>query len=127
MFTWETALVNATVSGTAVAGLGTVLGVNPYWILLGVSVAGSLASVGFRWMNGHLKDWKQRAMAFACGIMLSLVAIPYMEARGVEGLEAAIFVLFISLIGARIIKYMTTDFDVVKFVSGVIKRLLGGQ
>lgn len=122
MITLETAIFNGTVGGTAVAATGTYFNVDPFIILVGVAIAGSLASVGLRWMGGFLKDWKQRLMSFVCGVLLSVVAIPYLDSKGLMGLEAAIFVLFISLTGARIIKYMSTEFDITVIIDSFISR-----
>lgn len=123
MFTWDTSILHATVGGASVAGIGTFLNLDPSWILLGVSAAGSMASVGFRWIGGHLKDWMQRCMAFISGILMATCAIPYLASKGLEGLEASIFVLFISLVGARVVKFLSTDFDVGSFINGLIERL----
>lgn len=122
MFTWETAVANAALGGTVVATFGHLLNVDPFWILVGVSIVGSLASVGFRWMGGFLKDWKQRCMAFVAGVIISTAAVPYLASKGLEDLEASIFVLFISLFGARLVKYLSTDFDVGTFINGIIER-----
>lgn len=122
MISLEDSVLQATVTGTTVAGVGTYFGIDPFYILVGVAICGSLASVGIRWMNGYLKDWKSRLMAFVLGILMSVVAIPWLNSHGLEGLDSAIFVLFISLIGARVIRYIATDFDIETVVDWFTSR-----
>jgi len=124
MFTWEAAFFNAGVSSLVVATAGHYFNVSPTIILFFIAAAGSLASVGFRWMGGHLKDWKQRCMAFISGVLLATTAVPYLASKGLEGLEAGVFVLGISLIGARFIKWASTDFDVGTFMSSIADKFI---
>ena len=124
MFTWETAFFNAGASGLFVATAGTYFNMPVHLILFFIAVAGSLASVGFRWMGGFLKDWKQRCMAFVSGVLMASVAVPYLASKGLEGLEAGIFVLGISLIGARFIKWASTDFDLDKTLTALADKFV---
>jgi len=123
MFTWESAIFNGVVSGTSVAAVGVALNLDANLILFGVSIAGSMASVGFRWMAGFLVDWKQRCMAFITGVLVGTTAIPYLSGKGLVGLEASIFVLAISLIGARAVKFLSTDFDVGEWLGGILDKI----
>lgn len=70
-------------------------------------------------MGGFLKDWKQRFMAAVSGVLMSIVSVPYLASKGLEGLEAGVFVLAISLFGARAVKFLSTDFDVARFMTAI--------
>ena len=125
MITFETALYHGTIAAAGGAGISHVLGMPDTVTLFVIAMAGSLASVGFRWLGGHLKDWKQRCMAFITGMLLAVIAVPYLATKGLEGLSSGIFVFAIALIGARVVKFLSTDFDVASFVDGIIKRIRG--
>ncbi|MEM9600746.1 MAG: hypothetical protein AAF926_06960 [Pseudomonadota bacterium] len=93
-------------------------------VMLGISIAGSGAAVGFRFLAGDVPDRASRLMAFLSGILFAYVAVPWVnKVLDLDGLDAGVFVLLLSLIGARVVKFLSTDFDVAKFVDGLLSRL----
>ncbi|MEM9600278.1 MAG: hypothetical protein AAF926_04575 [Pseudomonadota bacterium] len=80
--------------------------------------------MGFRFLAGDVPDRASRLMAFLSGILFAYVAVPWVnKVLDLDGLDAGVFVLLLSLIGARVVKFLSTDFDVAKFVDGLLSRL----
>jgi uncharacterized membrane protein (Fun14 family) len=124
MFDISSALTHAGIGAAILTMTGFAIpGIPDGVVLLGISIAGSGAAVGFRAMAGHVPDRASRIMAFLSGILFANVAIPWINRHfDLQGLEVGVFVLLLSLIGARLVKFLATDFDVGEFVGGVLDR-----
>ena len=123
VFTWEAGIFNGALGSALIAATGISFGLDPFIILVAICFTGSAASVGFRWIGGFLPDWKNRALAFFAGPLFAVPSIWALEMKGIEDLEAGVFVLCISLMGARIVKNLSTDFDVTAIMAAIASRL----
>ncbi len=115
------------ITWTLVASLlvtaGVKLPISPALILLAIAIAGSLASAVLRKSKGYIKDVKWSLFAVICGVVFSYSAIPWVnKTLHLEGLESGIFVFLLALMGARVVKFIATDFDVGGFINGIMDR-----
>lgn len=124
MFDLPVALTNAGIFAIVATSVGLGIPSIPPWIiLLLIAIAGSASAVGFRFMSGHIQDRRSRLLALFTGTAFSLAAEPFLSSfLKLEGLEAGVFVLVMSLFWARLAKHISTDFDVAKFFDGVLSR-----
>lgn len=123
VFTWEAGIFNGALGSALIAATGISFGLDPFIILVAICFTGSAASVGFRWIGGFLPDWKNRALAFFAGPLFAVPSIWALEMKGIEDLEAGVFVLCISLMGARLVKFLSTDFDIPTIMTAITSRL----
>jgi len=129
MFDINNGLLVAGFSGAALTAAGVAVpSIPPELILFVISVAGSCAAVGYRFLSGGLRDIWSGALAVFSGILLAYVAIPWINKFfDVEGLESGVFVLILSLFGARVVKFLANDFDVARFLDGILSRFTKNQ
>ena len=88
------------------------------FMLLFAATFGSVISAGWRWKAGQIKDFATGLMSFVAGLGTGLLT-----AHALKDNSNAVFIVYASAImGAKITYHMSNNFDVGKFIEGIIDR-----